>query len=251
MKIRSLTLTLSALALAAASFTASADVLFSNLGTSAPPATVGSHAVTPFDQAAQAAIPLFSDVSVIPGGPNGATVGISPASNKRSIGNGWATWSHGYTGAVYYNNGANQVTLTLPTGTTAFYFYVESNAFGIFDFTATTNAGSESGAIAVNGNAGANGFAFYSTEGESISSITVTVHETSGFAIGEFGISGGATCASEGYTGMKLEWCKNVCERGYTGTLLKIWIQRWMDRYHDLPYCAREGGNPPQGQPQK
>ena len=47
------------------------------------------------------------------------------------------------------------------------------------------------------------------------------------------------SCAGEGYTGMKLEWCKNICERGYTGTKLKIWIQRWMDRYHELPVCAR------------
>ena len=52
------------------------------------------------------------------------------------------------------------------------------------------------------------------------------------------------TCAGAGYTGLKLEWCKNICERGYTGTQLKIWIRRWMDRYHELPACAREGGSP-------
>jgi len=46
------------------------------------------------------------------------------------------------------------------------------------------------------------------------------------------------TCASEGYTGTKLEWCKNICERGYTGGTLAMWIRRWTDRYRTLPYCA-------------
>jgi hypothetical protein len=46
------------------------------------------------------------------------------------------------------------------------------------------------------------------------------------------------TCASEGYTGTKLEWCKNICERGYEGATLAMWIRRWTDRYRTLPYCA-------------
>jgi len=46
------------------------------------------------------------------------------------------------------------------------------------------------------------------------------------------------TCASEGYTGTKLEWCKNICERGYEGSTLAMWIRRWTDRYRTLPYCA-------------
>ena len=48
------------------------------------------------------------------------------------------------------------------------------------------------------------------------------------------------TCASEGYTGTQLTWCKNICEMGYTGTTLKTWIKRWTDKYRSLPYCARE-----------
>jgi hypothetical protein len=50
------------------------------------------------------------------------------------------------------------------------------------------------------------------------------------------------TCASEGYTGTKLTWCKNICENGLTGATLDIWIHRWINRYRDLPYCAVEGG---------
>ena len=49
------------------------------------------------------------------------------------------------------------------------------------------------------------------------------------------------TCASEGYTGTKLLWCQNLCEKGYTGATLDMWIHRWINRYRDLPYCAAEG----------
>ena len=53
-------------------------------------------------------------------------------------------------------------------------------------------------------------------------------------------LSGGAptTCASEGYTGTKLSWCQNICEKGYIGATLDSWIHRWISRYRDLPYCA-------------
>ena len=75
-------------------------------------------------------------------------------------------------------------------------------------------------------------------------------------ALGEFGINGGVatTCASEGYTGTKLLWCQNICEKGYTGAQLDTWIHRWINRYRDLPYCAQKGGGeeeppPPPQQP--
>ena len=77
------------------------------------------------------------------------------------------------------------------------------------------------------------------------------VDDQSGGDIGQ--IAGGwtvnfapnATCASEGYTSTKLDWCKNICERGLTGATLDIWIHRWITRYRDLPYCAVAGSPPP------
>ena len=59
------------------------------------------------------------------------------------------------------------------------------------------------------------------------------------------------TCASEGYTGTKLTWCRNICEIGYTGATLDIWIHRWINRYRDLPYCAQEGGGEEEPPPQE
>ena len=52
------------------------------------------------------------------------------------------------------------------------------------------------------------------------------------------------TCASEGYTSTKLTWCRNICEMGYTGATLDMWIHRWVNRYRDLPYCAKDGEEP-------
>ena len=48
------------------------------------------------------------------------------------------------------------------------------------------------------------------------------------------------TCASEGYTGTKLAWCQNICEKGYTGATLDMWIKRWIGKYRELPYCAAD-----------
>lgn len=235
--------TLTTLALATASFAANAAVVFTNLGTAAPPSSIGGHVMTPFDQAAQAAIANGTSTTTIPGSPIGGTLGVTPATGKRAIGSGWATWSHGYTGAVYSDYTSTAITLTLPGNTQAFYVYAEPNPFSVFDITVVTNSGATSNAVAVSGASGASGFAFYTTAGETISSLTI--NSSVNFAFGEFGISGGATCASEGYNGAKLTWCKNICENGLTGQVLDTWIQRWIMQYRTLPYCARVTPPPP------
>jgi hypothetical protein len=238
MQYRKLSIAIASFALATASLAAHAEILFQNLGTGAPPIVIGGYTMTPFDQGAQAAIASGTSLSVIPGGPSGTSLGVTPSTNKRSIGNGWATWSHAYTGAVYSDYESTQVMLTLPADSNAFYVYVEPNPFGLYAITVTSDSGTTSTPIQVDGASGANGFAFYSTAGEDITSVTITSSEN--FAFGEFGINIGptTTCASEGYTATKLEWCKNICERGYTGSTLNMWIRRWVERYRQLPYCA-------------
>ncbi len=71
-----------------------------------------------------------------------------------------------------------------------------------------------------------------------------------GWALGTIG-EPPVTCASEGYTGTKLTWCQNICEKGYTGATLDMWIHRWVNRYRDLPYCAREDNEEPVPQLQR
>ena len=178
---------LAALVLVLVAVPASAEVVFTNLGTSAPPATLGPFTVQPFDQAAQAAIPNGTSVTAIPGSPIGGTLGTSAPVSKRTIGTGWGTWSHGYTGAVYWTGGPTSVTLTPPAGAGAFYLYAEPNPFSWVDITVTTNDGGSSGPISVYGGSGANGFGFHCTAGEAITSVAVS--SSADFAVGEFGIA--------------------------------------------------------------
>jgi hypothetical protein len=174
----------------AASAARAAVVFDGSPGTAAPPATLGPYTMTPF---ANDARPVLADVSSVPS-PLGGSLGFIPALNHRKIGNGWASWSHGYTGDVYYSNGATSVTMIMPLRTKAFYFYAEPNPFAVFDITATTNTGVTSGPIPVDGTGGATYFGFYTGPNPSETIATINVSSTVDFAIGEFGIARGLKC---------------------------------------------------------
>ena len=154
------------------------------LGTAAPPGVLGPYTMTPFPPDGQ---PILTDVSSV-ASPLGGNVGFSIPLNHRTIGAGWATWSHGYTGDVYYTNGATSVTLTMPTGTGAFYLYAEPNPFSAFTITATAQDGT-SVSQSVTGYEGAAGYGFYGTGGSKILSIQVDLQGPYDFAVGEFGIA--------------------------------------------------------------
>ena len=98
---------------------------------------------------------------------------------------GWATWSHGYTGTVYFRNGEDFV-ITLPDLIPAFDLYLEPNVFGIFEITATAEDGSSVMVSQdVEGMAGAKYFGFTSDDG--IMTITISAPAgADGFAVAEF-----------------------------------------------------------------
>ncbi|MBK9632148.1 MAG: hypothetical protein IPO62_13985 [Saprospiraceae bacterium] len=173
----------------AVAITAHAGVIFDGSpGTAAPPPTLGGfNMVTPLPDGR----PIFADVSDVgfplPGSPQ---IFFSNPLNHRQIGNGWATWSHGYTGDVYYEQ-SNTVTITLPAGTRAFYLYIEGNNFGTANITATANDGTTSGPIPVVGASGARYYGFYTTTAACML-MTITINAdpaAAGFAIGEFGLN--------------------------------------------------------------
>ncbi len=103
----------------------------------------------------------------------------------RMIGQGWATWSHGYTGQVYYNNGSFATGYDMPGGVTAFDAYLEPNPFAQHFFTAT-GYGSAGGEVSIDfgahGSAGASHFGFYAT-GETL--VRVEIEGSADWAIGE------------------------------------------------------------------
>lgn len=172
---------------------ASAAILVSDLGTSAPPASLGGFAMTPFgDDGIDSPTDITSLAS-----PLGGSIGFDNTVSARDVPLGWGTWSHGYTGDVYFRQGSSLV-MTLPTGTSAFYLYVQPNVFASFAFDVTANDGT-SVSKDIEGNAGANGFGFWGTGGTEILSVTVQVlsSEAAGFAVGEFGIASGSAAIPE------------------------------------------------------
>jgi Ca2+-binding RTX toxin-like protein len=156
-------------------------------GTGAPPATLGGYTMTAFPDDTR---PEFDPVTTVPG-PTGDLVFGAPH-NHRDVGSSWATWSHGYSGDVYYNDGALSSEMTLPAGTDAFYLYVEPQQFGTFNIRATAQDGTTSGPVPVEGSSGAQYFGFYGTGGDKIVKIVVDGDDPTGFAVGEFGISAAA-----------------------------------------------------------
>lgn len=152
-------------------------------GTNAPPATLGPYTMTPFGPDAA------PDGAVVTGVNDPAgSITFSPALTHTLVGSGWATWSHGYAGDVYYVVPSQPITIALPAGTKAFYLYAEPNAFNVFDVQATAQDGTTSGPVPVDGFGGAKYFGFYGTGDAEIATVTVTTSDTSGLAVGEFGI---------------------------------------------------------------
>jgi hypothetical protein len=156
-------------------------------GTGSPPSTLGGHAMTAFGADSQST----GDVSGVQD-PAG-TILFSQALQCLTVPDGWRTWSHGYTGDVYFTGESSteesSVTIDLPTGTKAFAFSAEPNTFGSFTVEAIADDGTSSEPIDIEGDSGARYFGFYGTGAQSVASITISASDPEGFAVGEFGIS--------------------------------------------------------------
>ncbi len=177
--MRTIVLTFAVLGLATAAPAAITGVAG---GTGAPAATLGPYDMTPFGPDPS---PVFTDVTSV-ASPLGGDVGFDSAMLHVQVGAGWASWSHGYTGDVYYTNGGTAVTMTMPAGTAAFYLYAEPNPINVYTIVATAQDGT-SVSQAVNGGSGASYYGFYGMGGSLISTIAVT--SSIDFAVGEFGIA--------------------------------------------------------------
>ncbi len=75
-----------------------AAVIFSGApGTGPPPPTLGPYPMTPFPNDPRAE---FTVSNFVPA-PSGRLRLLQPPPDHLTVGSGWATWSHGYTGDVY------------------------------------------------------------------------------------------------------------------------------------------------------
>ena len=169
-------------------------------GTAAPPTTLGPFTMTPFGldnvnpiNPFGANTPNTTSVAT-PALPCGGALTFAPQQDHRRVGVSWAPWGHGYAGDVYYGPGTS-VTITLPSGTGAFYLYALPDLTGTYSIQAAANDGTSSGAIPVT-NAGnvpgnvARYYGFYASAGCALTTITITnVSGGSSVAVGEFGIA--------------------------------------------------------------
>jgi len=156
---------------------AAAGVIGVDLGTGLPPATLGGYSMSPYDPGTIGGSDYYAHMT----GGNDDGTGSG----------GWATWGQNYTGNVYVAINHSALTLTLSGSVDAVYFYMEPNVFSDFYMTATDSSG-VSVTTLINGFHGSAGVGFYEDGPGSpyLTSISVTSTDPSGFAIGEFGISG-------------------------------------------------------------
>ncbi len=127
----------------------------------------------------------YEEVSAI-GGDFGDLL-FDASHSLRWIGSGWATWSHGYTGEVFYNNGLYDTGYSMPGGVGAFDAYIEPNPFSEQYFTITgygSDGSSTTIDVVAHGSAGASHFGFYTTGGEELDYIMIS--GSADWAIGEF-----------------------------------------------------------------
>ena len=156
--------------------------------TVAPPGTLGGYTMTAL---AQSYTPRQTLVNSTDSGP--LSIGFGQAVKEVKINDGWGFWSHGYTGNVWSTvDSGNKlsVTLTLPTGTKALYFFAQPEALSDQPITVTYSGATGSPlTLSISGNGGAQGFGLYSDAGENLTQFTISsVSASGGFAFGEFGI---------------------------------------------------------------
>jgi len=181
------TLLVTGLALVLPALSSWAAIVGVDLGTAAPPATLGGYQMTAFGNDARPDLSMVGGVALP--SPYSGQITFSVNLEKRSVPTTWLTWSHGYTGPVYkeiFGAGTFSTAINLPAGTQAFQFYAEPDAFSIIVITAYANDGTTI-SVPINGLGGANGYGFYTTPDSVLTSVNVS--STGAFAIGEFAIN--------------------------------------------------------------
>jgi hypothetical protein len=162
--------------------TALGEIVFDGSpGTGSPPATLGGYEMTSFPLDDR---PIWDDVTSVPS-PLGGELSFSSPMNHRRLGDGWSYVGHGYSGDVYFGV-LPSLTLNMPPGTTAFYFYVSSGGFTNFEVTAED--GTTTGPMADKWDLPSSFIGFYATDGDTIGSLTIdaSIYE---FGLADLGIA--------------------------------------------------------------
>ena len=163
-----------------------------SLGTGAPPATYKTYTMSPNQPEGS---PILSFVTEAPGLNGANPIKFDRPVQYRQVPSTWSTWSHGYTGPVYYEGGV-ELEMTIPDEVCAFIFYLEPNAFSSFNFNVSFSDGYYLN-VNVNGLAGAVGIAVAKDAVHGFPK-TINIYNTDlcagGFAVGEFKLAACDIC---------------------------------------------------------
>ncbi|MGE0481464.1 MAG: LamG-like jellyroll fold domain-containing protein [Phycisphaerae bacterium] len=150
------------------------------LGGGAPPTNIGPF---PVAQLCPDTRPIYQSVTDAPNGGLDYTFSV-PMRHER-VTCDWCVWGTGYECDIYTSALVNTVTINVPPGTPALYFYAQPISGGVnVPITAVANDGTSVTQMST-GCFNARGFGFYST-GAPLTSITVST-TGSGIALGQFG----------------------------------------------------------------
>lgn len=158
-------------------------------GTGPPPAVFNKYVMRTFEPDPTA---LLTPTTSLPSPSQcGNSLRFSTPALHLKVGQGWETWSHGYSGDVYTYFDQTAAIILLPQGTRAFYFYTEPNVYSNYTAEAIADDGTSSGPITIQGYAGAKFIGFYVTGSQCLlKTIKITYPPAAGgFAIAEFAIS--------------------------------------------------------------
>jgi len=158
-------------------------------GTGAPPALLGGYTMGAFPSDPTAEGTLVSDLSPPVSAPVVGNLEFTDPVEHMLAGSLWDTWSHGYTGDVYFNDN-DDLLMFLPNGTLAFYLYVQPNLKDVFEFALAS--GLTVTTLDIDGDGGASYVGFYTDDPlDPLQFVFVrqTTNQSDGFAVGEFGIN--------------------------------------------------------------
>jgi hypothetical protein len=168
-----------------------ASIVAVNGGSGAPPTTLGGYTMTPFGTDSTNALGSFTTTSIA--APSGGFITFDVAQRHFQ----GINFGNGYSGDSYLSpTGAENLTITLPTNTGAFYFDALPNQQTILSVTATAQDGTTliETLNGVSGSLAPGNFGFYGTGNSRISSIHITA--SSELLVGEFGIAAGGAQAA-------------------------------------------------------
>jgi len=168
---------------------ASAAISAVDLGTLAPPGSLGGFTVGAFPADLSVEGTLTTSLTPPPTFPGTGDLVFTTGVDHNKVGSFWDTWSHGYTGSVYFNED-HDLLLALPADTMAFYLYIQPNLKALFEFTVDSSATTVT--FDIDGDGGARGVGFYSDDpSDPLQFVYVrqTTLDSDGFAVGEFGIN--------------------------------------------------------------